>query len=199
MRRWQYVTVVFVTSCFAFSPMAMAGSLFYNFEQLNSGTVLATLELTSSPATHTEVRGLTFTQAGQAIFGLGPTYLGGFDETNFGAFVDDGSGGLRSGDPIWPANLADRDPPTSSVKPDLADRGLWLEAGADASPYSLPCDAIHLFGIEIDSDTSQIIGIPSLFALGHWRAIVPEPGSLGLAVLAALVGVGVGRRRKRAV
>ena len=84
-------------------------SVAYDFVQDGSGSVLATLELSSLPARHTEVVGLTFTAAGNAIFGLGQgLYSGSFDAT-LDVFADDGLSGLAgtAGD----AFIVDGNPP----------------------------------------------------------------------------------------
>ena len=90
-------------------------SLFYDFEEDGTGAVLATIELASLPATHTEVLGLTFSDAGQAIFGFGPTYLGTFDTSATGTdipseWIDDGMGGLSAPSPALEVRFNDFDP-----------------------------------------------------------------------------------------
>jgi hypothetical protein len=93
-----------------------AESLFYNFEGDIHGfpITLATLELTSLPATHEEVVGLTFTSAGQSQFGYGETYPGTFDISD-GEFVSDGEGGLTCRSCFGDRAIQDTDPPPSSV------------------------------------------------------------------------------------
>lgn len=96
-------------------------SLLYNFEEKGTGTVLAILELASLPATHTEVLGLTFTPAGQKIFGFGETYPGTFDTTGGDTpaqMIADGIGGLRSTSAGEGTGFVDHiDPPSSTTTP----------------------------------------------------------------------------------
>ena len=89
--------------------------LFYDFVEFPSGNVLATLELTSLPATHAEVAGLTFTPAGEAILGYATPYSGSFD-TSFGMLSDDGIGGLQgTSDGTSKGSVKDSTPPPIQI------------------------------------------------------------------------------------
>jgi hypothetical protein len=181
MRRSLLSPSIIVALTFAFMSDRADASLFYDFEEDGTGTVLATLELASLPATHTEVLGLTFTLAGQAVFGYGPTYVGVFDTSIF-AFVDDGSGGLESSySPSIRASLLDQNPPFSPI----AAGGNAFELIAGRAVVE-PLDEMLMGGFVYGD-------VPD--AYGDW-VVVPEPSCLVLAVSAVLVGVGVGRRRK---
>ena len=85
-------------ACLAVAMMSVSSQAqrFYDFIEGGTGDVLATLELSSIPATHTEVVELTFTPAGETLFGYSSPYTGIFDG-NDGPFVDDGTGGLDGG------------------------------------------------------------------------------------------------------
>lgn len=179
MRHSIIVLTIVPALALAFLCNRTEATLFYNFEEVGTGTVLATLELASLPATHTEVLGLTFTPAGQAFFGFGETYQGSFD-TSVGdspaAMVDDGFGGLRStrvGDVSF---LTDNDPPSSATAGVLSSFAL----SASSTP-----------------GRDSMIGHIEFFRRGDWRAI-PEASSLVLAVSSVLIGVGVGSLRKGA-
>jgi hypothetical protein len=89
-------------ACFTVVIMSASSDaqLFYDFVEQTSGDVIATLELSSLPATLSEFQGLTFTPEGEAIFGFGPVYLGDFDvdASNGSVVADDLEGGL-AGEP----------------------------------------------------------------------------------------------------
>ena len=73
-------------ACFVVAIMSASSEaqLLYDFVESPSGDVLATLELTSLPATHAEVAGLTFTPAGEAIYGYAGLYSPMFDKCRGG-------------------------------------------------------------------------------------------------------------------
>ena len=101
-----------VMPCFVvtITSASSEAQLLYDFVESPSGDVLATLELTSLPATHAEVAGLTFTPAGEAIYGYTGLYSGSFD-TSFAMLLDDGIGGLQgNGDGTSEGNVRDSPP-----------------------------------------------------------------------------------------
>ena len=91
------------------------GQFSYHFVQDSDQAVLATLELSSFPATHREVVGLTFSSAGEELLGFGPVYQGSFD-FSAGHFLANDAGGLYGLDNMsFGAGIQDEDPPLSSV------------------------------------------------------------------------------------
>jgi hypothetical protein len=148
----------------------------YNFVESGSDNVLATLELSSLPATHSEVVGLEFSTEGEAIFGVLGLYSGTFDSTN-DAFIGDGADGLAGSGAGTSSTIFDFDPAiVDAVRLELTAHGnvgsdvLFADFGPDSSP----------------------IGVS-----GDWTA-VPEPSTLILFVVGAvLAGSGVVRRRRR--
>lgn len=157
-----------------------SAQLLYDFLEDGTGTLLATLELSSLPATHEEVVALTFTPQGEVILGFGPTYDGGFDVTS-GSFVADGAGGLTGS--VDGSSIFDFTPEQSILLPN----GTFLFR-LDANPPGSPLDFMTAFP-EIG------IGNP-IGASGNWR-LVPEPSLTGLCLIAVLFGVPTTRRRKR--
>jgi hypothetical protein len=148
-------------------------TLLYNFEQEGTGTVLATLELDSLPASHSQVVSLDLSTEGVSIFGFSSPYAGSFD-TSVGTFIADGLGGLEGSGDSAIATLVDNDP-----------------AIVDAVAFTLTADDnIGLDQIEIyfGPDSSPIS------ELGDWVA-VPEPSTLILAAF-ALPGMIYLRRRR---
>ena len=76
-------------ACFFQSVVALvivssnsSAQLLYEFEESGTESILATLELSSLPASHSEIVGLMFTPAGDMIFGMGPVYIGTFDTSS---------------------------------------------------------------------------------------------------------------------
>jgi hypothetical protein len=175
-------------ACIALTVMSASSEagLFYDFVEDGTGNVLATLELSSLPATHTEVVGLTFTPAGEAIFGLGPTYTGIFDNSfpTGGSLVDDGSGGLK-GEPNL-VDIVDFDPPES-----------------DPNPLTPPLSQL-VIRVPSDSNLNQLDAIMDnlnddlreVQAVGQFH-FVPEPTSFALFLTAVLCGGGMGRGNAR--
>lgn len=160
MRHLTLQLAVILAPLLAFLCNRTEASLFYNYEEDSTGTVLATLELASLPATHAEVLELTFTPAGQAIFGFGGTYLGTFDTTDGDTpaqLIADGIGGLRSTTVGAVSFFSDQDPPSSLV----TTPELFSVYATDVSGH----DGIVLFGLP-ESPVSS----------GDWRA-VPEPSA----------------------
>jgi len=151
--------------------------LFYDFIQAGTGDVLATLELSSLPATHTEVVGLNFTPTGEAFLGY-PSPYGGVFTSTLNSFMSDGSGGLDG-----QSSILDFSPSDSLLHPESGTISVSLTV------QSIPgADSIGMVPLDIWSD-------PIKFAAGDWR-LVPEPGSLSLILTAVLCGAGLGRRRK---
>jgi hypothetical protein len=157
--------------------------LLYDFVESPSGDVLATLELTSLPATHAEVAGLTFTPAGEAIYGYAGLYSGSFD-SSFGMLLDDGIGGLQgNGDGTSEGNVRDSTPPLSQF-----------------SMFG-PLNFLLVADDNVNEDTIALsllvgdVGV-TIESVGDWR-LVPEPSSIGLCLTAILFGVGLGRKSKR--
>ena len=142
-----------------------------NFEEDGTGNVLATLELSSLPATHSEVVSLLFSLDGEAIFGVLGLYSGTFDTTN-DAFIADGADGLAGSGAGTISSIFDFDPAIVDA--------VFLELNASGNVGE---DRINVnFGP--DSDTT--------FAFGDWT-VVPEPSS-ALLLLIGLLGF-VRRRR----
>jgi hypothetical protein len=161
-------------------PGSCEAQLFYDFVQEGTGDVLATLELTTLPATHEEIAGMTFTPAGETLFGFVSPYAGEFDGTIL-PWDDDGAGGLAPALPASSSKIGDGDPPTSSWHPTLGTSEVIIIAGRDPG-----VDQIALLP-EDDSD-------PLIFAVGDWR-LVPEPSALALFCLGSLGAAALRRRR----
>jgi hypothetical protein len=142
----------------------------YNFEQEGTGAVLATLELSSLPATHTDVVGLTFSSIGQSILGYPAVFPGTFEHT-FMAIVEDGIGGLgeMEGAELWDFNA-----PRPSTHPtggaSLVNLQFWSTVGFDS--------------IDVTDDRPGFIDY-DISVNGDWR-LVPEPSSFTLCLLGAL-------------
>lgn len=151
----------------------MAGNseaqLQYNFEQQGTGIVLATLELSSLPATHTEVVELTFSSTGQSIFGYPAIFPGTFELT-FMTIVEDGIGGLGE---LEGAELWDFDAPRPSTHPmggtSLVNLQFWSTVGFDS--------------IDVTDDRPGFIDY-DIGVNGDWR-LVPEPSSFAMCLLGA--------------
>ena len=173
-------------ACLAVAMMSASShaQVLYDFINDGTGEVLARLELAMLPATKTIEKELTFTPRGEAIFGLGPLYLGSFD-TQSGpgrAVIDDGAGGLVGdmGFVTW----TDDDPPYASVPP-IGEPAL-------------------LFRLEFSDDTNTLLDSIVLEDVagslteraGEWR-LVPEPSGFAIVGAAVFVCSGIGRRRKR--
>jgi hypothetical protein len=180
----------FLLTCLSVALMCTRteAALLYDFEEEGTGTVLATLELASLPATHNQVLGLTFTPEGQAVFGYGPTYPGTFDFT-VRLFVDDGVGGLTCPDGVGNAWINDDAPPAGlyEVLPNSAMFGLGTGFDPGGPDYMV-----------LKMLSPWVGGSPYVIRPGWW-VVVPEPTCLALVVGAVIVGTGVGRRRKRPV
>ena len=151
-----------------------AASLLYDFEQMESEIVLATLELTSLPATHNEVLGLTFTTEGMAIFGLPSPYPGTFTFTQSDRpFVDDGMNGLKSvgGGGL----LVSSDPPANSIG------GASVRLILGASRFTVGGTDTIIFEFQHPD-----FGTFPALAGGSWVG-VPEPTTSALALAALLL------------
>ncbi len=177
---------LFILLAFAASPTSTSAQVFYNFVQSPSGDVLATLELSSLPATHSEVVGLTFTPAGDAIFGLGSSYTGVFTQSA-GAFQDDLQNGLISSSSPNPAEFSDISPtiPQVSTNPSVSNPvvNFVLRAGA-------------IVGQQDDGMVLVDSNINFFRADGSWIA-VPEPASAFLSLTATAFVACAPRRKAR--
>jgi hypothetical protein len=149
-------------------------NLVYNFEEDGTGNVLATMELSSLPATHSEVVILEFSMDGEAIFGVLGLYSGTFDTTD-DAFIADGADGLAGSGAGTISSIFDFDPAIVDA--------VFFELNASGNVGE---DRINVnFGPDSDP----------IFALGDWRrTAVPEPTSTALIVM-GLGGVLLKRRR----
>ena len=145
-----------------------ASSLLYNFVERDTGDVLAVLDLASLPATHTDVNGLTFIPAGEAIFGVPGMYPGLFDTTHPSdmSFVDDGSAGLvcKNCDHLPHGSIiVDTNPPVLG----------WSELALSAGAQPQSGDSVVAL---------SPIGMPTALVFGDWR-LVPEPSTIMLSLL----------------
>ena len=78
-----------------FSSQLGFSQLLYEFIEVDSKDVLATLELSALPATHEHFVDLTFSESGDAVFGLGSTFPGTFTSMFLESRIrDDGRMGL---------------------------------------------------------------------------------------------------------
>ena len=141
----------------------------YNFVQAGTGDVLATLDLTVVPATHTDVAGLTFSTKGEGIFGLGATYSGTFDLTSESTVSE-----------TLPSNLGC----TSCIRNSFID--------------SDPPMGFDTFALWFDNDLGEDAiflntGVGVVRDFGDWIA-VPEPATSTMSVF-ALVLLGAFRSR----
>ena len=136
----------------------------YNFVQAGTGDILATLDLTTLPATHTDVAGLTFSTKGEAIFGLGPVYTGTFDTTSESTVSE--TLPMNLGCTSCNANsFFDNDPPMG-----FDSFQLWFDDDLEE-------DAILLN-----------TGVGAIRDFGDWVA-VPEPATSSMAIFVmALLG-----------
>lgn len=186
--RAPFLALILSLTCLHFTAQTVRASLLYDFVQDGTGEVLATWELTSLPAGFEEVVGLTFTPAGDAIFGFGAVYAGEFDHYAASTARDDGAGGLsHSGLNPFGGWVFDEDnvPPTTKAADPLGPRlNLFYTdaAGQDRLRYTY----------------TQPNGEPAeIAAYGDWRlATVPEPTSLALVAFGSLAPVCRGRRRR---
>ena len=153
-----------------------AGTL-YDFIQRSTEDVLATLDLDGdAPWINTDVLSLTFTDAGNAIFGLGTDPLdGSIFDTHIRGFQPDG--------------VADPDGGLIGVGSfGLNQEGLIIDTNPPDGSDTLTITA----GAEV-GDADFIL--TNTVATGDWN-FVPEPGSLGLAFMAT-VGLCACRRRRQ--
>jgi hypothetical protein len=165
-----------LTSCLAIGLTSASchAQLFYDFVEDNTGDVLATIELFQLPASVNDFVGLTFTPEGQAIFGFGPEYLGTFDRSTGpgNAVVSDGGSGLVGDGGL--VSWVDDDPPPS-------DLGLTSSVIVDFYAIGF----IPKVKVEVIVAESEPVA-----AEGHW-VVVPEPSSLVLIILAAVLVSGL--------
>lgn len=153
--------------------------MFYNFVEEDSGNILATLELTSLPATHEEVAGLTFTPAGEAVFGLGSTYGGTFDEMAPASwtFVGSEQFGLIPSGCGFACAMLDNDPPPSTIVADVE----YVAVG---------------FIVLTGQAVIRMNDMNPVNAFGLWQA-VPEPSTAFLLILSLVFGAAVRRWGQR--
>lgn len=161
----------------ALLPANIRATSIYQFFQDGTGETLAFLEFSSLPATENELVSLTFTPAGDAIFGLGEAYDGVFD-SSAKTFVDDGNGHLVSSEPDWGANIMDSTPEEASTLV-----GSLREVIIGTSDPGEPVDVILL-----DADAFNTL----VFATGSFIR-VPETATIGLLAF-AVAAAGVRRR-----
>jgi|GEM_PF-3997796 len=161
-----------ITSSFLHSANAQTE---YQFERENSGEVLAILRLSSLPATHNEILSLSFTPAGEALYGFGPNYAGAFDTTDDRGdsvtVADNGSGELLCIDcnQVQQVSFIDNDPPPAT--------GGFPDA---------------IFSINLFDDVSTLTRNGTPFrAAGNWVIAVPEPSSMSVCIGLALMAIGV--------
>lgn len=114
-----------ITLAIITSDQAKAQTLRYDFiEASGNNETLATIELASLPAAPADILSITFTQFGEAIFGIGPTsYSNPMFNAGNSAFVDDGAGGLQGNNNLGGGQLADSTPPSSSLEVEMSNGG----------------------------------------------------------------------------
>lgn len=171
-------------------------ALVYEFIQTETNDLIATIELTSLPAQHTEIGSLTFEPTGTTLFGYSGLYRGAFDRTGttvggqFPFVGDDGSGGLamtpRGTGRVWFADQVN--PQDSPLHTALGTKELFLYFG------------------EGQSSSDEILLVPEIpfvdpriSVQGNWIAVtaVPEPSSTVFLIASAAVALIVSRRRGR--
>ena len=152
------------------STQAVHAATIYDFVESSTTDVLARISLQGDePWDHSDILSLVFTQAGddKLVLGVG-TYGGAFDTTGNAFIMHLASDGLI-GDGGAEGMITDNTPPTG------------------ASNVTL------LAGTIGNTDRISVEGRARV-ASGDWK-LVPEPGSLGLAVM-AMVGWGSYRCRR---
>lgn len=156
-----------------------AASQFYDFVETDTGTVLATIELASLPATHNEVVSLTFPIDDPGNFiDLPSPYPGVFTHTT-GSFVDDGINGLTGG------SISDRDPPRIPAFDGTLTGHLTLGASEGGG-------VLHF-----DVDVARPGGAVDLYDYPGLWTLVPEPTSLTLLVSAGCLALALRQRHPR--
>lgn len=154
----------------------------YDFYDVNNEQV-ATIELSTLPATHNEITMLTFTEYGDSLLGLGLEYTGDFDFTG-SPLIDDGNGGLTTLSNTT-STIGDSTPPTSTnpifpidIPPSIFD--LFF----DGSFSNKPDPTVFVNPPSSDSIflSNRVFGnfLNYVEVIGEWRA-VPEPSSAMLA------------------
>ena len=164
------LVLVCLTAC-----ASEAANLLYNFERWNDGELVATLELSSLPATHAEVVGLSFSPAALARLAAPPIYPE-FDETVH-SFVSDGSGGLMSSSISENAVIGD----TDGYSVDTTKYYVSLQATPSGFDVLLVIAFYGRDGVLFPFD-------------GNWR-LVPEPATHALLMIGILIGTMSRRRR----
>jgi hypothetical protein len=164
---------------------ASASIVTYNFNESGSGDVLAVLQLSALPASPAEINSLTFTAAGDAIFGFG---VGAYSPGNFEEFSNDTviaeglTGLMGTGSYQDDTYFTDNSNPTSSIGP-VTTFEMAFQSGVDAD-YLL---------MDIGGSEGPIT------RLGNWQLATPEPTALLVwSVLAGVGGLACGRRRRLA-
>lgn len=163
--------------------------ILYDFVQAGTGDTLARWRLAELPATQEDSLSIDFTAAGEAMFGLGPTYPEPLTHSVADIVRDDGAGGLgpQTDAMFGLPSLADFDAPASTLVD--APAGARFYAG-----YRLAPGMDELLYTWQDS----ACGPGSLSVLGDWvRVPVPEPASVSLAGVALILASP--RRRRWAV
>ena len=177
----QPILLVLAAALFSVISTARGDTLVYNFEQAGTGAVLAQLELSMLPATHEEVVNLTFTSAGQELFGYNFAVYPGTFATTCIPFIDDGMGGLTGSDYCFTESpyIQSHDPPQSSLSP-IPTRSFHMTA--------FDQDMLVMWSFDELDDDAPHDSHHDLFvtANGDWR-IVPEPTSHLLVSWSALV------------
>lgn len=140
---------------------------FYNLVGTDD-VVLATVEFAELPATHMDIVGLSFTDAGEELFGLGRVYSGVFDSMGGpnASFLDDSTGGLTGFDANGSqfATAYDDDPPQSILAPNLLNPRFAITATIFDEDFV--DELVYDFGNGVDAIVAQ----------GSWQ-LVPEPSS----------------------
>jgi len=182
MSRASRITRSMFCSFWLFAISADSEAQLFDFVGDDSGEVLATLNLSSLPATHEDIVSLTFSPIGESIFGYASTFPGEFQDST-GRFADDGFGGLIGADALenGEAILGGFNPPASSLHPSGTARISLL-----ANDQLSSLDAILV--LPLSSDDPQIV------SSGNWR-LVPEPSSAKLMLTAVTCGFGLRRHR----
>ncbi len=152
------------------STQAIHAATFYDFVESSTTDVLARISLDGDePWDHSDILSLVFTPAGNVKLSLGLGLYGGVFDTTGNEFIMHVPSDGLIGDGGPEGVITDINPPPGATKVTL------------------------LAGIIGNVDRISVEGTARV-ASGDWK-LVPEPGSLGLAVM-AMVGLGSYRRRR---
>ena len=185
-----YIAVVclLIASCIFFvqSTNCLASSIF-DLVQEGTGDVLATLELSSVPASSaSDIVGLSFSAEGNAIFGFGVgAYPGTLDSVLGGPVSASPTGILRG--PVVNAvpNIIDSNPPPSSTAPGYVTPELVLRfqnADLTANSISMIYRDLNFLGNFV-------------LARGVWQSPIPEPTTCTLTLMG--ICLAMTRRKSR--